>query len=219
MKQLLIIIAIIVAVLTQASVAQEKKDPASKEKGMEKKAAAQKDKKEKKEMAMEAGTEMMPPSSLDNDPWMSWMVGEWEGTSESPMGTSNDWMKLELALGGQFCIAHYKSEVVTVNKEMAEAMGMTEEQMKMPYSGMGVFTVDPKTGKSINYWFGSMRDISTGKGSREGNIETTEWKSKMGTEVRTVEKVNENEMVMTFKMTMGDSDEVMEGKTVLKRKM
>jgi hypothetical protein len=64
-----------------------------------------------------------------------------------------------------------------------------------------------------------MRDISTGKGKREGNIETTKWESAMGTAVRTIEKVNENEMVMTFKASMPGRDEVMEGKTVLKRKM
>jgi len=198
MNRWLAIIAIVLAVLTQSIFAQDKKDMA-----ME---------------AQDAGESWTPPPSLQNNDWMKWMVGEWEGTTESPMGTSKDWMKMEFALDGQFIIAHLKSEMTSVNKEMAMQMGMTEEQMKEPYYGMGVFTVDPKTGESMDYWFDSMRGISTGKGTREGNVETTQWESAMGSEVRTLEKKGENDMVMTFKMTMHGMDQAMEGKTVLKRK-
>lgn len=215
MNKWLAIIAIVLAILTQSIFAQDTKEPVKKSKGMEKKEAVHKD------MAMEskdAGESMTPPVSLKNDPWMKWMIGEWEGTTESPMGTSKDWMKLEFALDGQFVIAHYKSEATTVNKEMAMQMGMTEEQMKAPYSGMGVFTLDPKTGEAVDYWFDNWRSISSGKGKRVDNVETTNWESAMGSEVRTLEKKGENDMVMTFKMTMAGSDQAMEGKTVLKRK-
>lgn len=198
MNKWLAIIAIVLAILIQSIFAQDKKEMA-----ME---------------AQDAAESWTPPPSLKNNDWMKWMVGEWEGTTESPMGTSKDWMKVEFALDGQFVIAHMKSEMTSVNKEMAMQMGMTEEQMKEPYYGMGVFTVDPKTGEAIDYWFDSMRGISTGKGMREGNVETTKWESAMGSETRTLEKKGENDMVMTFKMTMHGMDQAMEGKTVLKRK-
>lgn len=208
MRQRIIMSFIIAAALGQIMFAQEAD-----------KAASPKMPPAKQEMAQhDEAAGMMMPAPLNNDPWMKWLAGEWEGTTESPMGTSKDWMKLEFALDGQFLIAHLKSETVTVNKEMAMQMGMTEEQMKAPYYGMGVFTIDPRTGESVDYWFDSMRGISSGKGKREGNVETTHWESAMGSEVRTLEKKGENDMVMTFKMTMPGSDAAMEGKTVLKRK-
>ena len=54
------------------------------------------------EMKEDAGTgaEMTPPPALD-DEFLSWLVGEWEGTSEGTMGTSKDNYKMSIGLNSQ----------------------------------------------------------------------------------------------------------------------
>jgi len=169
--------------------------------------------------------EMTPPKPLSSD-WYNWMVGEWEGTSESQMGKTKDWIKFEWGLDKQFVVMHYKGETVEPNKEMMkgmqEQMKMSDEDMKkmmeMPYKGMGVVTQDPKTGESMGYWFDNWRSVSKGKGKMEGaNKMTMVWEGAMGTETRTTEKVGDNKMVVTFKSSgpMGE----FQGKTELTRAM
>ena len=198
MKQLISVLMLVLAMMVaQAALAQEEMEDA------------------------EESAEHAMPAPLSEDNWYSWMAGEWEGETVSTHGKMNDWMSCEITLGGQFVVAHYKSKMVSMTKEAMEAMNITEEQFAAMkenlYTGMGVFTVDPQTGKSMNYWFDSMRNISTGEGSRKGNVETTVWTDAQNTATRTVEKVSDNELVMTFKGTSNDGMEF-SGKTVMKRK-
>lgn len=213
MKKLLIVCLVILLALSFSMIAQEKvKMEAAVKAG------------DKAEMAGEM-PEMTPPKPLSSD-WYNWMVGEWEGWTESPMGKTKDWMKIEWALDKQYLTIHYKGETVEPNEEAMkgwqEQMNMSDEDMKkmmeMPYKGMGVVTKDPKTGDGIGYWFDNWRSVSKGRGKMEGdNKGTMVWESAMGTETRTTERVGENKMVVNFKSSgpMGD----WEGKSELTRVM
>jgi hypothetical protein len=167
---------------------------------------------------------MMPPQALSDD-LLTWMVGEWEGWTTSPMGKSHDWQKIEWALDNQFIIMHYTAKTTEPNQEamkaMAEAMKMSKEDMEkmqnMVYKGMGTMTLNPQNGELMAMWFDNMRGTYKGTGKREGNMFVTSWESPMGTETRTIEKAGEDKMVMTFK-GKGPTGEDMEGRTELTRK-
>jgi hypothetical protein len=168
---------------------------------------------------------MTPPKGLSSD-WYDWMIGEWEGYTESPMGKMKDWIKFEWGLDKQFVVIHYQGKMIEPNKEiikgMQEQTNMSDhdmqEMMEMPYKGLGVVTKDPKTGEGTGYWFDNWRSVSKGKGKMESaNKMTMVWESAMGTETRTTEKVDENKMVVNFKSSgaMGEQ----EGRTELTRVM
>jgi hypothetical protein len=57
-----------------------------------------------------------------------------------------------------------------------------------------------------------------GKGAREGNKITMTWESPMGNEVRTVEKISEDKLVMAFKGKDAQGNE-MSGTTTMMRKI
>jgi len=162
-----------------------------------------------------------PPGPLQDD-FCAWMVGKWEGTTESTMGKSNDEMEVDWDLEHQFIEMRFKSKVAETDpaklEAMAKAMGATKEQMLTPYKGRGMMTMNPQTKEFISYWFDSMRGVYQGKGKHEGNVITTNWESAMGTEVRTIEKAGADKMVMTFKGKGPDGKE-MSGTTTLMRKV
>lgn len=176
-----------------------------------------------KEMAKEEMPSMAPPKSLDDD-WSKWIVGEWEGQTETAMGKHQDWMKVELGLDNQFLITKYKSKMLEMTPEqmqaMKETMPMSDEDLKkmkeMVYNGLGLQTINPMTGEIVGYWFDSWRGIYKGTGKREGNKTTTTWEGPMGSSTRTVEKVNDNKIVVTFTETMPNG-KVMEGRSELTR--
>ena len=158
--------------------------------------------------------DMTPPQPLQSE-WNDWMVGEWEGHTESPMGKSKDWMKVQYTLGSQYMKIHVKSDMVETNEEAMkgwqEQMNLSDEQMEemmgMEYEGMGLTTKDPQTGKQVGWWFDNWRSRSTGTGEKVSeNKSSMKWEGPMGVETRTIEKVGEDKMVMTFKSTgpMGD---------------
>lgn len=164
--------------------------------------------------------QMAPPGPLEDD-LCKWMVGKWEGTTESSMGKANDEMEVDWDLGHQFVNMHYKSKIAETDpaklEEMAKGMGMTKEQVQMPYKGVGYMTIDPQTKEYIGYWFGSMRDISVGKGTREGNKVTMTWDGPMGSEMRTFEKAGEDKLVMSFE-GKDPQGNVVKGTTTMMRK-
>ncbi|MBD3226355.1 MAG: hypothetical protein GF313_16620 [Caldithrix sp.] len=154
----------------------------------------------------EESTPPGPPQPL-NDSWHQWMIGEWKGTSESNMGKTKDWMKVEWGPGKQFLIMHYKGKTTEVKedalKQAAKKMNMPQDKMKEmmmeDYYGIGIMTLNPQTGEPMGYWFDSYRDISKGSGTMEDGKSTMTWTSKaMGTMKRVVKKVNEEKM--TIKM-------------------
>jgi hypothetical protein len=162
-----------------------------------------------------------PPGPLQDD-FCDWMVGKWEGTTESSMGKSNDEMEVDWDLEHQFIEMRYKSKVAETDpaklEAMAKAMGATKEQVLKPYKGRGLMTMNPQTQEFVTHWFDSMRGIYLGKGKREGDVITTNFESPMGTEVRTIEKAGADKMVMTFKGKDPQGNEVT-GTTTFMRKV
>ena len=214
MKKLLVLSLAFLLLISFSVFAQEK------EMKMEKQKMKENMGKEMQEMP-----EMKAPKALSG-PWYDWMIGEWEGHTESPMGKMKDWIKFEWGLDKQFVVIHYQGEMIEPNKEMIKGMqeqtNMSDhdmqEMMDMPYKGMGVITNDPKTGESMGYWFDNWRSVSKGKGKMESATKgTMVWQSAMGTETRTTEKIDENKMVVNFKSSgaMGEQ----EGRTELTRVM
>jgi hypothetical protein len=130
-----------------------------------------------------AGDEMMaPPAALD-EATFGWMLGEWEGWTDSPMGKSEDWMLCEMGLGGQFLMMKYKSKT---------AMG--------DYEGVGMLTL--KDGELKGYWVDTWRSMSEGTGTLEGTRSTITWSGPEGDHLRITELVGDK-MVATIKMEMG----------------
>ena len=138
-----------------------------------------------------------PPPPLDDD-FMKWMVGEWKGFSESEMGKSEDWMKCEMGFGGQFMTIEYKSE---------GPMGA--------YTGGGAFTLNQEDGIEA-VWIDSFRDISSGKGKRDGDVMTMHWDGKRGKATRITEKVSDDKLNVTNKWEMSNGM-VMESKSEFTR--
>ena len=138
-----------------------------------------------------------PPPPLDDD-FMNWMIGEWKGFSESEMGKSDDWMKCEMGFGGQFMTIEYKSE---------GPMGA--------YTGGGAFTLNQEDGIEA-VWLDSFRDISSGKGKRDGDVMTMHWDGKMGKGTRITEKVSDDKLNVTNKWEMSNGM-VMESKSEFTR--
>jgi hypothetical protein len=134
-------------------------------------------------LAQEEARKFTPPPPL-NDEFLKWMVGEWRGISESSRGASHEWMKCELTLDGQFLLMNFKSEF--------EGGG--------GISGLGALTLN-QTGDFLGLWIDSWRNISQGKGKREGNVLTMEWSIPgMGKQTRTIEKMGEDLFVALIKM-------------------
>ena len=44
---------------------------------------------------------MAPPPPLHDD-MMTWLQGQWKGTFDGPMGTSEEWIKFDFGLDKQF---------------------------------------------------------------------------------------------------------------------
>jgi len=178
---------------------------------------------EEKKMTQEAMPMSLPKPLADD--LCTWMVGEWEGWSTSPMGKSQDWQKIEWGLDNQFLMTHYTAKHTEVNQEAmkawTEAMKMSKEDMDkmkdMVYKGMGPMTINPMTGEFVGYWFDNWRGSYKGTGKREGDKITMHWEGPMGTSERTIEKVSADKMVMTFKEN-DPSGKVIEGRTELTRK-
>jgi len=144
------------------------------------------------------------PAPLQDDLY-NWMVGEWEGGTESTMGKATDEMKVDWDLEHQFLDFHYKQK-------------MGEGTAAIVYKGRGLMTVNPQTQEYISHWFGSFRDISTGKGTRAGNKISMMWEGGAGPGTRTIEKMADDKMVMTFK-GVGQDGREMSGTTTLMRKV
>jgi hypothetical protein len=172
----------------------------------------------------EAAPAMAPPKALEDD-LMKWMVGEWEGWDNSPMGKSQVWQKNELSLDNQFVVTHYTSKITEMTPEQMKAAaamyGMPEDQAKnmigTVYTGMGPTTINPQTGEIVAYWFDSMRSVYTGKGKRDGGKYTVNWEGPMGSMVMVVEKTADDKMVMTFDQK-DPSGNVMQSKAEFTRK-
>jgi hypothetical protein len=132
---------------------------------------------------------MTPPPGLD-DEFIKWMVGEWQGTTESPMGKSTDLQKCWFGLDGQFLMMDFTSEWGGSN-----------------YRGLGAITLT-QNGEVQGYWIDNMRTMSKGKGKLEGNVVTMEWESQMGKMTRVMEKVSDDKFTVAVKWPGPDGNMV-----------
>jgi hypothetical protein len=182
--------------------------------------AVAQDKDKPAEPAAQAG----PPKPLD-DEMLTWMVGSWKGMSESNMGTADETEKCDLSLDKQFIIMHLTSHFTKLDpdylKPMAAGMKISErEAEKMvkhsKYKGMGVLTMDPKTGEYAGYWFDNWRGTYKGSGKLEGNKITMTWDGPMGSSTRTIERDENDHLVQSFK-EKDMSGGIVEGKSVYTR--
>ncbi|MCG8604639.1 DUF1579 domain-containing protein [bacterium] len=143
--------------------------------------------------------EMVPPKALDDD-FLKWMIGDWEGWTEGPMGKTKDWLKYELGLDGQFLL-----------------LQATSEGAAMSYRGMGAVTLNPETGEIVGNWVDNFRGMYHGVGKREGNKLVIQWEGKTGKSTRTTEKIGENKFRVVAK-SVGPDGSTMESKGTFTRK-
>ncbi len=183
---------------------------------------------QEKEIAEESKPSSFQPKPLD-DEWSKWLVGEWEGSVESDVGTGRIRTKIELGLNGQFLIMNSESDFTEITDEqrqyLRETLHASDEEIEKSHSStfkeLRTHTIDPKTGEVVGYLFDSMRCVATGKGKREGNKEIIEWKwsvfAQGATSVRIIEKINDNKFTLNHKYTLPNGNK-MEDKIEMTRK-
>jgi hypothetical protein len=166
-----------------------------------------------KEVAKESGSYSFQPKPLD-DEWFKWLVGQWEGTAESDVGTAKLWIKIDFGLNGQFLIMKSESEITKISDKqrryLKETLHASDEEIEKSqhstFKEMQIHTIDPKTGERIGYLFDSLRCIAKGTGRLEGNKEIIEWKwsgtAQGATSVGIIEKINDNKFTINHKYTL-----------------
>jgi hypothetical protein len=199
---------------------------------------------EEKETAKESGSTSFQPKPLD-DEWSKWLIGEWKVVSCESSVTDElgkvskidldeqgaGGFKIELGLNGQFLIMRgnsgemtdeQKKQIKDVSKEMTNASDEDIERfLSMPYKSLQIRTIDPKTGEVIEYLFDSQRCIAEGRGRRQRNKETIEWKwsatAQGATSVSIIEKNNDNKFTYNHKYILPNGNK-MEDKIEFTRK-
>lgn len=141
---------------------------------------------------------MGPPPPI-TDKALTWMVGEWEGSTTGTMGGSKDKMSGRMGLNGQFLMMQYDAD-------MGEGGAMT---------GMAAITFNQEGGL-VGYWIDTNRTMAHGTGKIEGNKMTIVWKGPMGDYTRVTEKISDDEYKVHGYVTMPDGSK-MEASSVMKR--
>ncbi len=183
---------------------------------------------QEKEIAEESKPSSFQLEPLD-DEWSKWLVGEWEGSAESDVGTGKVWTKIELGLNGQFLIMKSESEFTEITDEqrqyLRETLHASDEEIEKfqssTFKELRIHTIDPKTGEVVGYLFDSMRCVARGRGRRQGNKEIMEWKwsvfAQGATSVRIIEKINDDKFTLNHKYTLPNGNK-MEDKIEMTRK-
>jgi hypothetical protein len=183
---------------------------------------------EEKETAKKSGSTSFQPKPLDDD-WSKWLVGQWEGTAESDVGTGKCWLKIDFGINGQFLIMNSESEINEISDEqrqyLKDTMNASDEDIKKSqnstFKELQIHTIDPKTGEVIGYLFDSLRCTAEGRGRRQGNKEIMEWKwsatAQGATSVRIIEKINDNKFTLNHKYILPNGKK-MEDKIEMTRK-
>ncbi|MEK7729475.1 MAG: hypothetical protein AAB354_13755 [candidate division KSB1 bacterium] len=147
-----------------------------------------------------SGFAQAPPAMTPiQDAFWESLIGKWEGWSESSMGKSADEVEFEWELQKQFL----KTKVEAKSGEMT-------------YKMVGYSTIDA-TGKITGHWFDSWRLVYASTETRNGNKVTMRIEGGPGPVERTYEKVGEDKLVGTFKVTM--NGQTFEGRSELTRKV
>ncbi|MFX0203960.1 MAG: hypothetical protein ACFFCW_48300 [Candidatus Hodarchaeota archaeon] len=183
---------------------------------------------EEKETAKESGSASFQPKPLA-DEWSKWLVGQWEGSFESDVGTGKIRTKIEFGLNGQFLIMKSEAEITEITDKQRQYLKETlyasdeyiEKFQNWIFEELQIHTIDPKTGERIAYFYDSQRCIATGKGKLKGNKEIMEWVwsviAQGTTSLSIIEKINDNKIVLNHKYTLPDGNK-MEAKTEMTRK-
>ena len=183
---------------------------------------------EEKETAKESGSASFQPEPLDDD-WSNWLVGQWEGSFESDVGTGKIRTKIEFGLNGQFLIMKSEAEITEITDKQRQYLKETlyasdeyiEKSQNSIFEELQIHTIDPKTGERIGYFYDSQRCIATGKGKLKGNKEIMEWVwsviAQGTTSVSIIEKINDNKIILNHIYTFPDGNK-MEAKTEMTRK-
>jgi hypothetical protein len=179
-----------------------------------------------KEMTKESGSTSFQPKPLD-DEWSKWLVGEWEGIVGIGGIKSEAWRQIEPGLNGQFLITKHEHKVT--NEEIQELKKIThisDEDLKkyqsLPFKYLEIWTIDPKNGEVIGYFFDSLRRVAEGKGKLQGNKEIVEWQwfaqgQRAFSSINIMEKVSDDRFITTKKYALPDGS-TMEGKVEMNRK-
>jgi len=181
-----------------------------------------------KETAKESGSTSFQPKPLDDD-WSKWLVGEWEGSVESDVGTGKIRTKIEFGLNGQFLIMKSEAEITEITDEQRQYLSETlhasdeyiEKSQNSIFEELQIHTIDPKTGEVVGYLFDGLRCIAEGRARRQGNKEIIEWTwtatAQGATSVRIIEKINDNKFTLNHKYTLPNGNK-MEDKVEMTRK-
>ncbi len=182
---------------------------------------------EEKETVKESGSTSFQPKPLDDD-WSKWLVGQWEGSAESDVGTGKVWIKIDFGINGQFLIMNGESIITERSDEQRQYLkdlGASDEDIESDLSStfksLEIRTIDPKTGEVVGYLFDSLRCIAEGRGRRQGNKEIIEWKwsatAQGATSVYIIEKINDNKFTLNHKYVLPNGNK-MEDKIEMTRK-
>jgi hypothetical protein len=183
---------------------------------------------EEKETAKESESASFQPKPLDDD-WFKWLVGQWEGSVESDVGTGRIRAKIEFGLNGQFLIMKSEAEITEITDEQRQYLRETlhasdeyiEKSQNSIFKELQIYTIDPQTGEVVGYLFDGLRCIAEGRATRQGNKEIVEWKwsgtAQGATSVRIIEKINDNKIILNHKYTLPDGNK-MEDKAEMIRK-
>ena len=176
-------------------------------------------------MANESGTPLFQPKPLDNE-WSKWLVGEWKGTVGLGGVKSEAWREIELGLNGQFLITKHEHKVSNEEIQgLRKIIHISDEDVKkyqsLPFKYLEIWTIDPKNGEVIGYFFDSMRRVAQGKGKLQGNKEIVEWQwfaqgQQAFSSINTTEKVSDDKFITTKKYILPDGS-TMEGKVEMTR--
>jgi len=181
-----------------------------------------------KKTAKKSGSYSFQPKPLDDD-WFKWLVGQWEGSVESDVGTGKIRMKIEFGLNGQFLIMKSEAEITEITDEQRQYLRETlyasdeyiEKSQNSTFEELQIHTIDPKTGKVVGYLFDGLRCIAQGRGRRQGNKEIIEWKwsatAQGATSISIIEKINDNKIILNHKYALPDGNK-MESKAEMTRK-
>lgn len=183
---------------------------------------------EEKETAKKSGSYSFQPKPLDDD-WNKWLVGRWEGLTESDAGTAKLTVNIDLGLNGQFLIMKGESKITEISDEqrryLKDTLGASDEDIERyrssTFRNLQLYTIDQKTGEVVGYLFDSMRCIAEGRGRRRGDKETIEWKwsgnAQGATSAGITEKINDNKFTYNHKYILPNGNK-MEDKVEFNRR-
>jgi len=168
---------------------------------------------QEKEIAEESKPSSFQPGPLD-DEWSKWLVGEWKGIVGLGGMKSEAWREIELGLNGQFLITKHEHKVTNEEiQELKKIMHISDEDVKkyqsLPFKYLEIWTIDPKNGEVIGYFFDSLRRVAEGKGKLQGNKEIVEWQwfvqgQRAFSSINIMEKVSDDRFITTKKYILPD---------------